>query len=48
MDNPPPRRARISDEDSGDGPAYVVFLIPIFVALLMIAGFLAAVIYRTP
>ena len=33
-----------SDEDSGTGPATVVILVPIFVALAMFAGFVAYVV----
>ena len=37
-----------NDPDAGVGPAVVVILVPFLVAVVMIAGFLAWVIHRTP
>ena len=37
-------KPRWSDEDSGTGPATVVILVPIFIALAMFAGFVAYVV----
>ena len=45
MTAPQNGQPKLSDEDSARGPAYVVILVPIFVALAMFAGFLAYVVF---